>query len=222
MMIVSGIWGPEVWQTPLIKPFPFLAGFLDHSTSVRDLWVPIVFGTFLVAHVPACVYNVYKARSARGLRTLPLLLEWTPLIVFVASCAAWLNSPHSVLLSENHLTLFCVTLSMVFGRMTTKIILAHLTRQPFPWWTVLLTPLVGGAVMANLPALGFPKIFNSMTEVQYLWSYFVIAVLVYGRWAYLVITSICDYLGINELTMPREKWQSAESPSSNGSVPKKD
>jgi ethanolaminephosphotransferase len=28
---------------------------------------------------------------------------------------------------------------------------------------------------------------------------------VYFRWAYLVITSICNFLGINALTIPKEK-----------------
>lgn len=204
-MIISGIYGPQVWSTPLVRLFPILASFgVPEGTSVHTLWFRLVFGMFLLLHVPGCVWNVYAARKAQKLPTLPLLLEWTPLLVFTGACVAWLGSPDSHLLKENHLILFCLTMSLVFGRMTTKIILAHLTRQPFPYWTILLTPLVGGAVLGNLPFFGFPKVSHK-AETLYLQGYLVFAVIVYGRWAHLVISSICDYLGINCLTIPYEK-----------------
>jgi ethanolaminephosphotransferase len=124
--------------------------------------------------------------------------------VFTLAIGAWLFSPYSTLMLENHLVLFCVTMSFVFGRMTTKIILAHLTRQPFPYWTVMLTPLLGGAVLGNLPRIGLPAISASL-ELWYLRVYLVFALVVYFRWAYLVVTSICEFLGINCLTIPIEK-----------------
>lgn len=120
--------------------------------------------------------------------------------VYTFSIGAWLYSPHSTLLRENRLVLFCLTMSFVFGRMTTKIILAHLTRQPFPYWTVMLVPLVGGAVLGNLPRLGLPAV-SAQTELWYLRGYFGFASVVYLRWAILVINSICEYLGINCLTI---------------------
>jgi ethanolaminephosphotransferase len=150
------------------------------------------------------------------------------MLVFVASCAAWLGAPRSRLLAGGHLSLFCYTMSLVFGRMTTKIILAHLTRQPFPLWTVLLAPLAGGALFAHAPTLGLPDAFAKPgVELWYLRGYLVFAAVVYARWAHLVITSICEYLGINCLTIPREKWSGAQTllgahPQANGSSPKKD
>jgi ethanolaminephosphotransferase len=88
--------------------------------------------------------------------------------------------------------------------MTTKTILAHLTRQPFPYWTALLAPLVGGAVMVNLPYLGFEPV-SAELQLYYLWAFFFLALIVYSRWAYVVCTAICDYLGIQCLTIPEEK-----------------
>jgi ethanolaminephosphotransferase len=207
-MIAAGIWGPGLYSAPIISSLPFLAGITGDKTSIGDIWVPLILGAFLVAHLPSCVKNVARARRDQGLPLLPVILEWTPIIVFTAACCAWLGSPHSFLLTNNHLTLWCVTMSMVFGRLTTKIILAHLTRQPFPWWTVLLTPLVGGAIISNLPYLGITPLFDQNTELYYMWVYLAFTTVVYGRWAHLVITSICEYLGINALTIPREKWQS--------------
>jgi ethanolaminephosphotransferase len=201
MMIASGIYGPEIWQVPITEALPILSSQIGAKTTIRDLWIPIILVTFLVAHLPACVYNVWLARRARGQPLAPLFLEWTPMVIFTASCTAWLGSPHSYLLKENHLALFCFTMSLVFGRMTTKIILAHLTHQPFPYWTVMLAPLIGGAFLANLPFFGYPALSHER-ELLYLQGYFVFAAVVYGTWAYTVISSICEYLGINCLTIP--------------------
>ncbi|KAL8951581.1 MAG: hypothetical protein Q9183_007449, partial [Haloplaca sp. 2 TL-2023] len=141
-----------------------------------------------------------------------------PIVVFTASCSAWLYSPYSTLMQENRLVLFCLTMSFVFGRMTTKIILAHLTRQPFPLWTVMLAPLIGGAVLGNLPFLGLPAV-TAPVELWYLRAYFVFALVVYFRWALLVINSICDYLGINCLTItPKSAGQVSNGKAIDGSA----
>lgn len=136
------------------------------------------------------------------------------MIVFTFATCAWLGSPYSTILEDwdaknktgGHLVLWCLTMSLVFGRMTTKIILAHLTRQPFPYWTVMLVPLIGGAILVNLPRVGLawaPAI--ARLELWYLRSYFVFAAIVYTNWAVLVVTSICKFLGINCLTIPDKK-----------------
>ena len=179
------------------------------SLSLKDIWAPLLLGSFFIAHLPSCIYNVAEARRTKHLSLAPTLLEWTPMIVFVSSCVAWLGSPYSALLRDNHLCLLCLTLSFVFGRMTTKTILAHLTRQPYPYWTVLLLPLMGGAVLVNLPYFGFDPV-SATAEHVYLWAYFVFALVVYFRWAYLVVNAICDYLGITCLTIPEEKWKALQ------------
>ncbi|KAK3618514.1 hypothetical protein LTR56_024600 [Elasticomyces elasticus] len=202
IMMLSGMYGPQIWHQPI-------AGFLGFenllgSLSIKDIWGPLLLTSFFVAHLPDCVNNVWKARKAKGLPLAPLVLEWSPMVVFVASLVAWLGSPYSHILSDNHITLLCLTLSFVFGRMTTKTILAHLTRQPYPYWTALLVPLISGAVLINGPYLGLPTI-SATTEYLYLWAYFALALVVYFRWATLVISAICDYLGIPCLTIPPEK-----------------
>lgn len=221
-MILSGYYGPQMWHHPI-------SDLLGHSeiigqNSMIDLWVPIIFGTFLVAHLPACVYNVVKARREQGLPVAPVFWEWTPIAVYTASICAWLYSPHSTLMRENRLVLFCLTMSFVFGRMTTKIILAHLTRQPFPYWTVMLIPLIGGAVLGNLPRIGLPPV-TAEVELWYLRAYFVFATVVYFRWALLVINSICAYLGINCLTITQKpapgQGPVGEKSVSNGHTPEK-
>ena len=213
MMLLSGYYGPQIWTQPITDLINHPEIFGD--SSIVDLWIPILLITFFVTHLPACIYNVIKARRALNLPVAPVFLEWTPIVVFTGSAGAWLYSPYSTLMRDNRLVLFCVTMSFVFGRMTTKIILAHLTRQPFPYWTVMLVPLVGGAILGNLPRLGLPAA-STAVELWYLRGYLVFAVVVYFRWALLVINSVCAYLGINCLTItdkpaPNQSMQNEKS-----------
>jgi ethanolaminephosphotransferase len=197
-MIISGIHGPQFWYQQIADVFGY--SHIFGTYKFIDFWLPMLFVSFFIVHLPACVYNVIRARRAQKLPIAPIFLDWFPMIVYSTSICAWLGSPHSTLLRDQHLGLFCLTLSFVFGRMTTKIILAHLTRQPFPYWTVLLVPLIGGSVMANLPYFGYPAV-SALVELTYLRAYFVFAVVVYFRWATVVISSICSYLDINCLTI---------------------
>lgn len=215
LMIISGTYGPQIWSQPIanLVGHPELVG----TYSVRDVLVQILLLTFLIAHLPPCIYHVVQARRRQSLPVLPVFLEWTPMIVFTGASCAWLSSPYSSLLTHNRLVLFCLTTSFVFGRMTTKIILHHLTRQPFPYWTILLLPLIGGAVLGNLPRFGFAAI-SPAAELWYLRGYFVFAMVAYMRWAQVVIDSICGYLDINCLTI--KKRRSSQATSRTGDVSK--
>lgn len=197
-MVLSGIHSPQFWHQPIANVFGHADVF--GGTQFIDLWIPMLLFSFFAAVLPGCIYNVAQARRRQNLPLAPVFLDWVPMIVYTGACCAWLGSPNSALLRDQHLGLFCLTQSFVFGRMTTKIILAHLTRQPFPMWTILLAPLVGGALLVNLPHIGYPAV-SSETELWYLWAYFVFAGVVYFRWATLVIDSICSYLDINCLTI---------------------
>ncbi len=211
VMVISGYYGPHVWQYQIAD----LVGHAEvfGTYTIRDVWVPILLLAFFVAHLPACIYHVVQTRRREGLPVLPVFLEWTPMIVYTLSCGAWLYSPYSSMLSHNRLVLFCLTMSFVFGRLTTKIILHHLTKQPFPYWTILLVPLVGGAILVNLPRAGLPAI-SPTNELWYLRAYFVFALTAYMRWAYVVIDKICNYLDINCLTIKRRA--STSSPDEKG------
>ncbi|KAI3399956.1 hypothetical protein diail_5112 [Diaporthe ilicicola] len=207
IMALSGVYGPQIWTTPVVKVLgeEYTFGYAEQlgDLAVRDVWaLTIIVGLFV--HVPGCIKHVVEARRRQKLPIAPVFLEWTPMAVYTFSIGFWLYSPFSTLRRENHLVLFCLTMSFVFGRMTTKMILAHLTRQPFPYWTVMLFPLVGGAVLGNLPRFGFPAV-TAEVETAYLYGYFIFAMIAYFRWAFLVTGSICDYLGIRALTVPPEK-----------------
>ncbi|KAL2854243.1 CDP-alcohol phosphatidyltransferase-domain-containing protein [Aspergillus pseudoustus] len=209
IMIASGLYGPQIWARPIVEFLNFPAIF--GNNSMKDLWIPILLGSFFLGHLPGCVYNVISARRKQNLPISPIFKEWIPMAIFTGCNVAWLFSPHSSLLSDNRLVLYCWTISFVFGRMTTKIILAHLLRQPFPHWTVLQTPLIGGAILANLPFFGLPAVSASL-ELFYLRTYFLFAFIAYMYWATLVINRITTFLGINCLTIRRDRPTEREAP----------
>lgn len=202
IMIASGIYGPQIWSRPIV-------GFLNYpqifgNNSVKDLWIPFLLLSFFIGHLPGCVLNVIEARKKQNLPIMPIFKEWVPMVFFTVCNIAWLFSPYSTLLVENRLVLYCWTITFVFGRMTTKIILAHLLKQPFPYWTVLQTPLIGGVILANLPRIGLPMV-SAWFEVLYLRIYLLFAFVAYMHWAFLVINRITTFLGINCLTIRRDK-----------------
>ena len=227
LMAVSGYYGPQIWTTEVSSILPPLVSSQipkDYQGyTVRDIWVAALLAAFFIAHLPACIYHVVLARRRAKLPILPVFLEWTPMVIFSGSCAAWLGSPHSRLLKDNHLVLWCLTLSFVFGRLTTKIILHHLTRQPFPYFTVMMWPLVGGAALANLPFLGSffglqLSPIDASVEIWYLRAYCFFAVIAYFTWATRVIYKICAFLDINCLTIKKKKRDEDANGSANGSI----
>lgn len=207
-MIISGYYGPQVWEQKVADVMGY-PEYLDDLTF-RDLWVPVILIAFFTAHLPACVYHVAKVRRRHNLPLAPIFLEWIPMIIFTAACAAWVGSPNSILLSENHLLVFCLTMSFVFGRLTTKIILHHLTKQSFPYWTVSMLPLIGGAVLAWLPLFGFKPVAPAF-ERAYIYSYLLFASGQYFTWAVRVINRICEVLDINCLTIKQKKTPPEET-----------
>lgn len=199
MMLVSGIWGPQVWTQPLYRAFPGLYSLIGDS-SFADIWTVLLVVSIVVCHIPFCLANVAKARRAKGLSVRPLLLDWVSMVVFTVATSAWAFSPHTTMLKEHHFILFCTAVSLVFGRLMTKIILSHLLRQPFPGGSVMLVPLVLGAFIVNLPALGRAPL-SASAELFLLWAFLLASTVMYFYWALTIIRAICLYLDINALTI---------------------
>lgn len=76
------------------------------------------------------------------------------MVIFTSSQIAWVLSPYSQLLERQELLMFSLATGFVFGRLATKIILAHLTKREFPWFTTMIFPIILGGVLVNLPFFG--------------------------------------------------------------------
>ena len=109
------------------------------------------------------VLNVYKARRASNQPFLPTLTQHLPLALFLSLACAWSLSPASHVLSHSltytshkgraigGLIEFALLVMFAFGKLGPRIILARLTRSPFPWLNFgAFVPLALGAVYVNL------------------------------------------------------------------------
>jgi ethanolaminephosphotransferase len=196
-MFVAGIYGPQIFHQPLHTIVPWL------QTSVRGidvLVVALLVGVF-VFHIPPCVMAVYRACQEKRTSFVTALWQLMPMVSYQVAIYAWLYSPYSIVMAQHYFILFTLTVGVVFGRVATKIILAHVTKMPFPMFTVLLLPLYGGALLVNLPLFGLPPVLTATGELYYLLAYLAFAVVAYFHWAFLVIDRFCTYLDIYCLTI---------------------
>ena len=193
-MLLSAVYGPQFWANPAYVNFG--GRWLLGDVKTETLFMVNVFMALFAVHIPACILNVKAAKRLSMVDTLSLTRQWAPLIIFTGSAFGWLLSPRSSLLQDNHLVLFGFFLCLIFGRMTTKIILAHLLHQPFPIFAGILIPLIIGTISINTLRV------SPAAELQTLYVLTFVTVLIYSRWAITTIQQFTNYLGISCLTIP--------------------
>ncbi|CAM0139314.1 unnamed protein product [Umbelopsis sp. WA50703] len=209
VFIATGVYGPSIWHLPLNQSSVknWVPSFIPEETLVCDAIIWQIVVLFLFTHAPVCFYAMYKACKAQNKSYLKAMaIQSIPITIYSLSGYLWIMSPYSTLLKEKHFILFAITTGIVFGRIASKIILAHLLKADFPTFTVMLLPLIGGALISNLPVLfDVSPIFTAQSEFMYLCAYFTFAMIAYTHWAMVVINSFCSFLGINCLTIPKAK-----------------
>ncbi|KAI8975737.1 hypothetical protein BDF20DRAFT_906884 [Mycotypha africana] len=209
MFIISGIFGPTVWKTELGCIIGSLPDYLQHM-NLQETYVWTIGILFFLTHVPVCFYNMYTACRAKGKPFIRCMIydNWQ-ITLYTVSFYFWVTSPYSFILSHQHYAIYLLAVGVCFGRICSKIILAHLTKSESPHPTGLLIPLVAGAVIANLPRyIDIDPIFSPQSEYAYLVCYFVMSLVLYIRWATRVIDSICSYLHIRCLFIPNQHAKS--------------
>ncbi|KAJ2712935.1 hypothetical protein H4R19_002498 [Coemansia spiralis] len=197
----SGIWGPQIWHVPAARGLPLIGALFPASWEVMDVILAFTVMAMLFGHCLVCCWNVYAACKEQNRSFVATLPQLTQYAVFAASCYVWLSCSTTIL-ADNHLVLFLITAGTAFGRIVSKIILAHLTEMPFPVYTVQMVPLAIGAVLAWF------ELFTPLTEFLFLAASCVFVVVAYLHWALVVIERFCEFLGINCLTIkPRKHLQ---------------
>ncbi|KAG0296830.1 hypothetical protein BGZ96_008434 [Linnemannia gamsii] len=211
VMLISGFMGPLFWRSNAVELFGTGFGIIPDDWILLDLMVAGMTILMVVGHIPPCLIAVYKSCKEQNKSVIAAYSELLPMSLFLVSAYAWLSSPYSYIFKEQHFILFAVTIGIVFGRMATKIILAHVTKSAFPYFTVQLIPLIFGAFITNAPVLfDWDPIFTADTEYYFLWAYFIFVAVAYAQWAVVVIDRFCTYLGIKCLSIPRPKAQQSE------------
>ncbi|GAA5842832.1 hypothetical protein JCM3766R1_007178 [Sporobolomyces carnicolor] len=218
ILVVSAVKGPGFWAQTVSETFGHLP-LVPSSWQLLDLVMLFLGSAFFVAHLPLCLLNVHTTLSPPTTRrplTSPrpaprrnpsmtsrqAFTQLLPIVGFSVLTAMWTFSPKSRILRDGYLEEFALVVCFLFGQLSSKIILAQLTRGPFPFSWSLLVPLLIPAISVNTPYLGLPALLPPSIEPIYLHLTLAFAFLTYSRAVHLILDGFCTYLGIKALTIP--------------------
>lgn len=207
---LSILLGPGIFHETVETFFPNLAiPAILVGTKTGHLVFTFVFIAGLSLLIPSSLIAVYQHGRDQNHKKISLFSaigELGFMGLTTLAVIGWLWSPYTTALKQ-HFILFHCAVGLAFGKMATKIILAHLTKQPFPTYTGLMMPLHIGAVLFNaLPMLtSLDSGLLAKLEHVYLWAFMIVAIVGYANWIYHVISSFCKFLDINCLTIKKVK-----------------
>jgi len=196
----------------------------------------MVFGAFVLAfNIINSYANVRVAMRASGESTTQPLLLLLPFLFSAGMQMAWLGHPkidgtdtdffklHSpsfisssspftttqsgfTILQSPLFVPFLCAWGLQFAHQVGRMILAHVTKGPFPMWDLVWVLSVVGAVDANLPRIiGIPPIIQSTPQLTALFVYstLFISFFIYARFCTLVIRDITNFMGIACFTVKK-------------------
>lgn len=193
-ILISAAFGPEIWFKSVAVP----AFFGVSSVKVVDFVIAAFMGLFTFYYVPSCVWTVYCECKKKGSSFVVAISQLFPMAVGTGSVALWLSSKYSTVQTDNFI-LFFTTVGIVFGKMATRIIYAHVSKCPFPMYTGMMIPLVIGSILMISFHFFIPQDVSGwipLAETTFLWCYFVMCVVGYSNWIYHTIKSICMHCDI--------------------------
>lgn len=109
-----------------------------------------------LAHYTCSYINVFKAKLASHSNPWKPLLHLLPLPTTIALQLFWLSAPaynNSRIINSSLFIPFLGAWGLQFAHQVGRMILAHLTKQPFPIFDSLFLWSAVGAIDANLPLL---------------------------------------------------------------------
>lgn len=170
----------------------------------------------------ASTLNVFHARRSRGQRTRIALLGLIPFFLAWALIPAYLYFQPIIL--YHHLIPFVFFVGLINAYSVGQIIVAHLTKSRFPFYNVLVLPLlfsvldsVGPYLLRVAKVIGWPSALgNDVYQVAFVFCCLGLAIGVYGSFVIDVIFTICDYLDIWCLTI-KHPYQPMRENVANGS-----
>jgi ethanolaminephosphotransferase len=202
VMMLSGIFGVEMWWKPLSYYLgTWVESIVTEKCKLVDVLLIFMFLFSFITQIPITIYSVRKACQRKGESFLSALTNTLPFLIYASSTFFWISSPYTTVLTDHHI-LFTITIGIVFGRIATDIILAHVSNRPYPKFTTLIFPIVLGAFLINIPSIFHcGPLLNATGELIFLWVIFGICCVFYFHWAISIIRRFCKYLDINCLTI---------------------
>jgi ethanolaminephosphotransferase len=140
----------------------------------------------------------YWECKKKGTSFFEAILQLFPMAAGTLAVGLWISSRHSSVQTSNFI-LFFSTIGIVFGKMATKIIYAHVSKCPFPIYNGMMLPLLLGSLVMFAAHFLVPEAHTKtviLAETTYLFSYLAMCVIGYSNWIYHVINSICLHCDI--------------------------
>ncbi|CDU24592.1 related to EPT1-sn-1,2-diacylglycerol ethanolamine-and cholinephosphotransferase [Sporisorium scitamineum] len=192
--------GPLFWDRGILN-VTGLAKFDIVKDNLSRFNLPLndAFLTFalfgLLSNIVGSYSNVVAARRARKQSALTPLLGLTPLIVQIAANCFWINANRAFILADPRALLpFLSYWGITFAYNVGLLIVAHVTKAPFPYWNVAIVWSVVLAVDANL-ARSYLQV-DPETQLRVIWASLAAAGVLYLHFCWRVITTITEELGM--------------------------
>ncbi|WVW78960.1 hypothetical protein I302_100923 [Kwoniella bestiolae CBS 10118] len=211
--------GPGFWSTPiltpLIKAFPQsldLIYQINETLGLKGYWkldklpANVAFMTFgavgTVGNIVTSYSNVIQARLKAGKPILSPLLGYLPFFTHTLILVTWLHAELRggvSLVHDARLLPFIGYWGMAFSYQVSQLILAHVTKSPFPFWNGMMVYSLFGMLDANsLWWFGREPLVQASPVAAnvFISMSFFVALFNYIRFAREVIWQITEHTGI--------------------------
>ncbi|KAJ9075300.1 hypothetical protein DSO57_1037420 [Entomophthora muscae] len=193
-LMLTGYVGNATWAQSIRSLLGLSIGTLPFIPDVPVNKLIILF-TWLVLSLNSVV-SIYNAVFSSGKKTGPSsLLGLAPFLLASGLGYLWL-------LASPHIFVTCLVPFIIFLGFTVAynvglIILAHLTKTPFPFFNHLYLFLIFGALNSNMPLLfNRPALLQGPYEIAYVYYCMAHSVAFYFYYSSSVINEICEYFDI--------------------------
>jgi hypothetical protein len=115
--------------------------------------------------------------------------------ILYSSC--WLLTQQEQLWVHKTFSLYLGMIGFISSNLVSRIVVNHVTKQPFPRWTAAFLPVIFGCIIS---------VFQDYSNFQFNWHYFTLAgyiwvVLMQLHYLCTVFKTVANYLKINILTI---------------------
>jgi len=213
--VISGLYGPQFWDQRALLFIGVNEDALPQALeSLSRIQLNELFlvgsGIGLLYNIVTSCTNVIGEQRARGRPALTPLFRLAPFLLSTALHLLWLSAPSpssSHIVNSSLILPFMISWGLQFAHQVGRLILAHVTNQPFPvwdpmwiWLAVVSLDINSANLLGREPRI--QKNFNDVRLVVYITL--LTSFLMYARFVFLVISDITNYLGIACFTVRKK------------------